>query len=247
MSKKIYAVGDIHGKYDLLDKALECLFETIQPEDTLVFLGDYIDRGKDSNKVLERMIDLKENRNNAIFLRGNHEQMMIDALKSNRDIGMWFDNGGYTTVKSYDKYRDFDIHNFRNIITKSHIEFVQNTVIEHGEENLYHFVHAGIIPEGIEWKMDNSGRYDARIWIRDEFIRNRQNLGKIVVFGHTPQITTYLPLVMPNKIGIDTGAVFGGKLSVIQLDSENKEKFALMQVDQNLSVTHQEIEIPTTY
>jgi len=212
----LYAIGDIHGQFDKLDQLLKGL--PLDPDDTLVFIGDYIDRGPDSSRVLQRLIELKVERPNTICLRGNHEQMMLDALghfqpqPGLRDLGpdlalMWFHNGADATLASYPEPAPRWSHR----IPDNHWEFVKATPIEHVTRR-YHFVHAGLRPAGYKW---TDSINDPRLWIRDPFLLSSQDFGKIVVFGHTPLQSV---LVQENKIGIDTGATFGGPLTAVAID-----------------------------
>ena len=203
-------------------------------DDTLLFVGDYIDRGENSCAVVEKMLELRDERGeNAIFLRGNHEQMLLDALDKSAppelsedgqfavfdDITLlWLQNGGADTLLSYGLQNPAE---WREAIPAAHIEFYRATRLEYITD-AYHFVHAGIALPNQRWEGMEHG-LDSRLWIREPFLASRADYdGRLVVFGHTPQLNGR-PLVMRNKIGIDTGAVFGGPLTAAALESNPSE------------------------
>ncbi|HCI29145.1 MAG TPA: metallophosphoesterase family protein [Fervidobacterium sp.] len=201
----IWAIGDIHGCL----KALEKLIDQISPtnDDKLIFLGDYVDRGPDSKEVVDFLCSLSKTVD-CTFLRGNHEQMLLDVLDSNEDTYRWIINGASYTWRSYG--------NMHSMLTyEEHMEFFRSTKYYHVEENVekangdtgrYLFVHAGVRPNVPVEKQDPQDL----VWIREEFILRQHNLGYIVIFGHTPLEDI---LVEKDKIGIDTGCVYGGKLT----------------------------------
>lgn len=214
----IAAIGDIHGELVKLDALLAQLDPRLKPDDLIVFIGDYIDRGPDSRGVIERVIELKESRF-VVALRGNHEQMMLDAYRYFHPVqgekrldfefaSMWFYNGAHQTLDSYPTSEG----SWTQRIPESHWKFVRSTEMEFVYRN-YHFVHAGVVPSNFKW----TEQVDPRLWIREGFLESKQDFGEIVVFGHTP-MKNGQPIFMPNKIGIDTGAVFGGPLTAILID-----------------------------
>ncbi|ACR79117.1 MULTISPECIES: metallophosphoesterase family protein [Kosmotoga] len=196
----IYAIGDIHGCLESLKK----LIEKINPSrtDMLIFVGDYIDRGPNSKGVVDFLIKLSRSRK-CIFIRGNHEQMLLDYLNGGKTRKLWHFNGMEYTINSYggiDK------------IPEKHIRFFEKTILFH-ETDEYVFVHAGVRP-GIPLNKQKDGDL---LWIRDEFIYAEWPVkDKVVIFGHTPVLQE--PLIMKDKIGIDTGCVYGGKLTALRLD-----------------------------
>ncbi|HPC24750.1 MAG TPA: metallophosphoesterase family protein [Fervidobacterium sp.] len=201
----IWAIGDVHGCLNSLEK----LIGQISPKDgdKLIFLGDYIDRGPDSKGTIDFLCSLSKTVD-CVFLRGNHEQMLLNVLDNNEDPYRWVINGARDTWRSYG--------NMQNILTyEEHMEFFRSTKYYHIEESVektngdiekYLFVHAGIRPNVPIERQDPQ----ELIWIREEFIFKRHNLDCIVVFGHTPLEDV---LVEKDKIGIDTGCVYGGKLT----------------------------------
>jgi serine/threonine protein phosphatase 1 len=190
----IAAVGDIHGRLDRLDRVLERL-----PEGrTLLFLGDYIDRGPESRGVLQRLIGLSQVRT-CVLLLGNHEEMMLDVLDdaypgAERD---WLRNGGEATLRSYGVP---SVRRLKEELPDEHRGFLR-ALREHWETEEYVFVHAGISAEGPQ-ATDRSTKLWTRIDPSEAF-----GYGKTVICGHTPYRS---PLRGPDWICIDTGC---GKLS----------------------------------
>jgi serine/threonine protein phosphatase 1 len=202
---KIFAIGDIHGCKYHLDRMMAML-DINSENDTLIFIGDYIDRGPDSKGVVDTLLDIKKRIKNAVFLKGNHEQMLLDCINRG-EKKPFMDNGGMKTLSSY------DTNEFFPMLPSSHIEFFNTLKTWHMTDG-YIFVHAGLRP-GIPLERQDT---EDLIWIREAFIHSPHNFGKIVVFGHTP-ISFSTPLIDKDKIGLDTGAVYGGKLTCIELTS----------------------------
>jgi len=200
--RKIFVIGDIHG---CLDK-LRALLDKI-PLDwdraLLIFLGDYVDRGPDSRGVIDLLLDLKkDHEGHVIFLQGNHEWMFSNYLK-NRHYALFLMNGGQETLDSY-RGADGKIE-----IPKSHRDFLDHLDLFYETED-YIFVHAGLRP-GVSISDQDP---EDLIWIRSPFIGSSYDWGKRVIFGHTSFL---LPLIEENKIGIDTGAVYGRTLTCLIL------------------------------
>lgn len=175
--------------------------------DLLIFIGDYIDRGPDPKGVVDMILDLKEEVDRVICLLGNHEQMFQNYYRYGRDLGLFLDNGGSSTLASYGIGRSRQDPSFR--IPDRHLRFYES-LLPYYETDDHIFVHAGLRP-GIPLADQDP---EDLIWIRFEFIRSAHDFGKRVVFGHTPFSA---PLVTSNKIGIDTGAVYGGSLTCLEL------------------------------
>jgi serine/threonine protein phosphatase 1 len=202
--ERIFAVGDIHGCFDKLVSLMKIIDIDLRRE-TLVFIGDYVDRGPHSREVVDYLIDLGRRESRVVFLKGNHEQMLQDYLSGSDRLGFLY-NGGGATLESYLKGGS---QTATHCIPPAHIEFFDNLCLHHETED-YIFVHGGLKPsvpldEQKEWDM---------LWIRDEFISSDFDFGKRVIFGHTPFRE---PLILDNKIGIDTGAVYGNKLTCVEL------------------------------
>jgi serine/threonine protein phosphatase 1 len=202
--ERIYAVGDIHGCYDKLLVLMEKMdidFES----DILVFLGDYIDRGPQSFEVVAYLADLKQRYANTIFLKGNHEEMLEKYL-SGEDRITYLVNGGQQTLESY---MNRPRPEGEPAIPSTHLEFFKSLRMYYETQN-YIFVHAGLKNKVPLEKQ----KTEDLLWIRRRFIESKYDYGKMVVFGHTP---LHEPLLLPNKIGIDTGAVYGNRLTCVRL------------------------------
>lgn len=202
--ERIFAIGDIHGCFDKLI-ALMDIIDVDLKKDTLVFIGDYIDRGTQSKEVVDYLIDLSRQAGKVVFLKGNHELMLEQYLAGTNKLG-FLANGGLATLDSYLNGGSSDA---TNPIPTTHLDFFGDLSIYY-ETDQYIFVHAGLKPnvpleEQNEWDM---------LWIREEFIYSDFDFGKRVIFGHTP---FQEPIVFDNKIGIDTGAVYGNKLTCVEL------------------------------
>jgi serine/threonine protein phosphatase 1 len=204
---KIFAIGDIHGCLDKLKELMDKLIIDRQ-SDTLVFIGDYIDRGKYSREVVDYLIGLKSDYKNIVFLQGNHEQMFMNYLDGVNE-GLYLGNGGRATLESYAISLFDNIAQRKAKIPEDHWNFFQS-LLPYYETDQYIFVHAGLREE-LPLKEQ---AIDDLLWIRFEFIANENDFGKTVVFGHTPMRDL---MVNTNKIGIDTGAVYGGKLTCVEL------------------------------
>jgi serine/threonine protein phosphatase 1 len=206
---KIYAIGDIHGCLDKLEAMMNRL--AIDAEhDTLVFIGDYIDRGPDSKGVVDFILDLKGKLKNVICLVGNHEQTFLNYYFHEQDGQIFYLNGGDATIASYGYIETPEGKKIN--IPDNHLEFFES-LLPYYETDDYIFAHAGIRP-GVPL---NKQSVDELTWIRYEFIRYHYDFGKIVIFGHTPVPE---PMIQPNKIGIDTGACYGGPLTCVILPEQ---------------------------
>lgn len=203
---KIFAIGDIHGCLDKLEVMMERI-DLNDEEDMLVFIGDYIDRGPDPKGVVDFVLELKSRLKNVVCLLGNHEQTFLNFYFHRRDSDLFYFNGGDTTIESYGLVETTEGKKIN--VPENHLEFFKS-LLPYYETDDYIFVHAGI-RSGIPMEKQS---VDDLTWIRHAFIRSFHDFGKIVVFGHTPLPD---PLVQPNKIGIDTGACYGGKLTCVVL------------------------------
>ena len=197
--KDICVVGDIHGEYRLLEKLINSISNTIK-DMQYVFVGDYIDRGPDSEGVLDFLMELNKSES-CVFLKGNHEQMCLDAHTDpyGQSFYHWCSNGGTQTLESFELNR----------IPDKYLEWMKGLETISATKD-YIFVHAGLRP-GIPY--DQQSIQD-KIWIRDLFLDSNYDWGKLVIHGHTPVNRID---VRPNRINIDTGAVFGGALTALVL------------------------------
>jgi serine/threonine protein phosphatase 1 len=200
----IFAIGDIHGCFQQLKDLLKKIPFNSQ-QDQLVFLGDYIDRGEHSFDVIRFLIQLKKRLPKTVFLRGNHEAM-LESFMAGENRHAYIVNGGQKTLDSYLSQGNVDL---LNPIPEDHWDFFHALELYY-ETDDYIFVHAGL-REGIP--LSEQEPYDL-LWMRDRFTQSTYDFGKRVVYGHT---NYKAPSVQQNKIGIDTGAVFGRQLTCIQL------------------------------
>ena len=214
--KRLIAIGDIHGEIDRLNNLLKKLNPTKQ--DRIVFLGDYIDRGKDSVAVIDRLLKLKE-QTNCNFLEGNHEQLFLKALStlSEEDVANCMLNGGAKTLQDYLLMKKDNFEKF-----KIHMKFFRSLEMIYIKD-FFVFVHAGINPFKTLTQQSN----EDLIWIRDEFINNKLKIAKWgykVIFGHT---VCNEPFVSDDKIGINTGCgVVENALLTAYICNENKFVFS---------------------
>ncbi len=207
-----YIFGDIHGCASSLAGLYGKLKRTLRREDILVFLGDYIDRGKDSCEVIQFLLDLAE-KHPAIFLKGNHESMLLNYLAGRDHQGLYFYNGGEYTLESY--RREYGVAS----IPDRHMEFFRALKLYYETDNFI-AVHAGLNPT-----IETVRRQDEEelLWIRERFYFADRQWEKTVVFGHTPVacLTGNMRQVYRdewrNIIGIDTGAVYGGVLTCLRM------------------------------
>jgi len=203
---RLFAIGDIHGCVD----ELAAMMSAIAPVkgDTVVFVGDYIDRGPCSRDVLDLMNELRGGEAEYVFLKGNHEDMMLSFLGLPGRYGDSFlFNGGAQTLSSYGVTDD----NFGYVenVPNDHVEFLKGLASSYLRPP-YLFVHAGILPT----RQLEEQSVEDMLWIRQDFIFHPHQLGATVVFGHTPMRAVMVDL--PYKLGIDTGLVYGGKLSCVE-------------------------------
>jgi serine/threonine protein phosphatase 1 len=224
--RRLYAIGDIHGRLDLLEGLLEQIFrdeaERGGPGE-LIFLGDLVDRGPDSAQVIDRLMALRAERPDVRFLLGNHEEVFLDALSGDAKALRLFSRiGGEETILSYGvcpqayAKADYDaVHRLlAEAVPAAHRQFLESfeNMIVAGD---YVFVHAGIRP-GIA--LADQRPADLR-WIRDEFLCARAPLEKLVVHGHT--ISEEIR-ELPHRIGLDSGAYRSGILTAMGFEGEKR-------------------------
>lgn len=227
---RVYAVGDIHGRADLLDRLLARLEADAgrrRPERVvMVFLGDYVDRGPDSRAVVERLMAGPPAAGALagaewLCLKGNHEQFMVRFLSEPSVGPAWLWNGGLATVQSYATIPDGqegDVAALQLLLSRAlppaHLRFLSRLPLLHVEGD-YVFVHAGIRP-GVA--LDDQDPTDL-MWIRDDFLFDPTPLEKVVVHGHT---VVPVPEIRPNRIDIDTGAYASGLLTALVLEGSER-------------------------
>ena len=224
--RKIYAVGDIHGELCMLHKALELIEDDGGPEASIVFLGDYTDRGPDSCKVLDLLIQGRDTGRNWIFLKGNHDRMFEWFLEtpSRGDPYLFFDLswlhdrlGGKNTLQSYGldfttRHRLSTLHSDAlKVVPKAHYIFLAGCQLSYETEDLF-FCHAGIRP-GVDLHAQNE---EDLLWIRAEFHAHLTSHPKMIVHGHSPVDE---PCHYGNRINLDSGAGYGGPLTAAVFES----------------------------
>jgi diadenosine tetraphosphatase ApaH/serine/threonine PP2A family protein phosphatase len=213
---RIYAIGDIHGRADLLREILERLDEDLRRRPIAyaveIFLGDYVDRGPDSKDVVD-LLAARMVRSHSVCLRGNHEELMESFLRDPAALDSWLKLGGLQTLISYgvapragETESSANIHQrFCGAFPRAHQLFLQclKPWVCCGD---YLFVHAGIRP-AVPFDQQTM---DDLLWIREEFLNSSLQYGKYIVHGHTPVAH---PDVRSNRINIDTGAWRSGTLT----------------------------------
>lgn len=200
-----FAIGDIHGCFEKLAKLVAaCTSAGAGRRIRFVFIGDYVDRGPDSSRVLEFLIErqLREE-NRFVCLKGNHDDMLMRAACEDRtdsDLMNWWANGGEQTLDSYGVNDPCDL-------PANHLAWLESLPMTFVDQQRI-FVHAGIRP-GIP--IQDQAKEDL-LWIREPFLTSEVDQGAFVVHGHTPTQST-LPELRPNRLNLDTGACFGGALT----------------------------------
>lgn len=224
---RVYAIGDIHGRADLLDRQHDLIEADVAagcPSSVhLIYLGDYVDRGPDSRGVIERLATGTREGVAVTHLRGNHEEMLLRFLKDPSIGPAWRQLGGMATLLSYDvdvgKILPKDgyqglLARFQEQLPPPHLKILtelKDSVVV-GD---YFFCHAGVRP-GIP--LEKQSRQDLT-WIRDEFLTATEDFGKVVVHGHTPVDE---PDFRRNRIDIDTGAYATGRLTCLVLEGSTR-------------------------
>jgi serine/threonine protein phosphatase 1 len=217
--ERVYAIGDVHGCLDRLVALHEMIAEDIATrpaeQTTLVHLGDYVDRGADSAQVIDWLINQPPVPADVfINLMGNHEHMMLAAVVGvdKEAPAQWLMNGGADSLMSWGISRAVPSAEWAGHIPLRHLMFLRDLAISH-RIGPYMFVHAGIRP-GVA--LESQTRQDM-LWIREPFLSSQVDHGAIIVHGHTPKRE---PIVQPNRIAIDTGAVLGGALTCVVLEAD---------------------------
>ncbi len=227
----LYAIGDIHGRADLLREMHRRIAADAAAhpaaDKMIVYLGDYVDRGPDSRGVIDILLDAPLDGFRTVFLKGNHEAFMLAFLDGDLDAGRgWLFNGGDAALGSYDVPFRYS-HGLEQTradlaaaLPASHRAFLDTLQLHHSAGD-YLFVHAGIRP-GVA--LADQDAHDL-LWIREEFLDSTADHGRIVVHGHSIERA---PVFRPNRIGIDTGAYATGRLTCLVLNGTER---AIIQTD----------------
>lgn len=226
---RVYAIGDIHGRADLLRflhrRIKEDAAEGASERKVLVYLGDYMDRGPQSREVIDILLNECPDGFETVFLKGNHEQLMLEFIAGDGYGGeVWLLNGGRATLQSYNVDTTEVLFGYGTMVETAedlktnlppqHLTFLQSLVPYHVEGD-YLFVHAGIRP-GI--RLEDQDERDL-LWIRGAFLFSPESHGRIVVHGHTIEPE---PDVQASRIGIDTGAYATGCLTCLVLEGRGR-------------------------
>ena len=216
-SPRTYAIGDVHGRLDLLRQAIEVISEHVGDRPfRVVLLGDYVDRGPDSRGVVEFLIDLQR-RWPVVCLKGNHEELMLQAVTDpgNRRLERWLEYGGDQTLRSYGLERDDDLA----AIPPEHLRWMASLPRTTGDKHRI-YVHAGLMPGTPAHRQKD----ETCLWIRERFLQARPgDFEAHVVHGHTPvwegKPDPATPELLEHRTNIDTGAFATGVLCVAVFDA----------------------------
>lgn len=225
-----YAVGDVHGRADLLKAVIHHAIADAMNHNALprfIFLGDICDRGPRSRQALDLVADVLGDFEGSVLLKSNHDDMFASALKSmdRREIGAWLSRGGMQTLASYcpsDLNGAFEVVRTFHL---DHLRMIDDAVSMYVEDGVV-FAHAGINPQA---RIEQQDDHDL-MWIRDAFLEHVGHLGAIVVHGHT--VVGDLPVATENRISIDTGAHKSGRLTVAAI---HNGEFRFFQTDGSAS------------
>ena len=224
--QRVYCIGDIHGRADLLQQIHEKILSDsagFNGEKTIVYLGDYVDRGEQSCQVIDLLVTDPLPDFEAVYLQGNHEQIMLAFIEHPEATASWLSFGGREALNSYGiplahipgRHEVLALaKRLDKALPDSHREFLQ-TGLNSWQCGSYYFVHAGIRPGlALERQLPED-----QLWIRDEFLNSKKDHGAIIVHGHsiTPE-----PQFLPNRIGIDTGAYSSGVLTCLILEGNDQ-------------------------
>lgn len=220
----VVAVGDLHGQLELLEtlwlRIADLARQSTCRHRTLVFVGDYVDRGPHSAELVDRLLDGFDGFE-TVFLKGNHDETLLQFLLDPSVGEVWRNFGGLETLRSYGVSHDparswADTRNALALaMPQAHINFFKNLKLHHLAGD-YLFVHAGLRPHV---RLEDQSAQDL-LWIREEFLDSSSDFGRVVVHGHTPARE---PEVRHNRIGIDTGAYMSGKLTALVLEGRERQ------------------------
>ena len=234
--RRVYAIGDIHGCDAQLANLYEIIAEDLarRPIDqsVLLHIGDYVDRGADTAGVLRRLLHGSPIAGMAVVnLVGNHDETMLHALSGDRPAATdWLFAGGRPALESYGIDPNSPRESWPENVPSEHLDFLRNLSLTHREGG-YFFVHGGIRP-GVP--LEQQAREDL-LRMRQPFLYSELDFGAVVVHGHTP---VKEPVVRHNRVAIDTGAVFGGKMTCLVLEGETLGFLTAEPVGEPVSIVH---------
>ncbi len=229
-----FVIGDIHGGLKALKEILSKI--NLITDDQLIFLGDYVDGWSESPQVIDFLTELN-NQYKCIFIRGNHDDLLLDYLKTNTYNDEWFKHGGQSTVDAYKKLNSQQI--------EQHISFFENLKDYHIDDENRLFIHAGFSNlKGVEFEFFKPLFYwDRTLWetalslnpnlsVDDDFYPSRFKLYKEIYIGHTPvtKINETTPINKACVWNIDTGAAFKGPLTILNVETKQYWQSAPLNV-----------------
>jgi serine/threonine protein phosphatase 1 len=216
----IFAIGDIHGSLRKLRSLIgRCERYAGGQLTTFIFLGDYIDRGPESAGVISYVIDLQARLpERVIALKGNHEAIALDVVDGATPADHWLGQGGIETLRSYGVRSAGELPG-------AHVKWLRSLPLSYDDSRRF-FVHAGIDPD----RPFDAQRDTDLFWIREPFLSDRRDHGRLIVHGHTP-INGRKPDLQSNRLNIDTGAVFGGPLTAAVFCEAEIKPIAFVQAD----------------
>lgn len=221
---RTFVIGDIHGALKAVNQIIKKA--NITSKDTLIFLGDYVDGWSESPQVLDFFIELNKT-HNCIFLRGNHDELVLHWLQNNHDNPQWFNHGGESTILAYQSVTD--------TVKERHIDFLLSLKNYHIDDQQRLFVHAGFtnmkgvtfehFPRLLYWDRtlwETALSLDTSIEINSVLYPKRFKNYSEIFIGHTPvtQIEKTIPINKANIWNIDTGAAFKGPLTIMDIDTK---------------------------
>lgn len=215
-----YAIGDVHGVLQKLQRLVaRCEEHAGGAPRKYVFLGDYIDRGPQSADVVRFLRDLQAKMPaQAVTLMGNHEAMLVAVVDGAMPAEDWLWQGGAATLRSYGVADAEEL-------PSDHIEWLRSLTFTHDDGRRF-FAHAGVNPRS---PLDAQDPFDL-IWIREPFLTDRRDYGRLIVHGHTPLLSG-VPDLQSNRLNLDTGAVFGGPLTAAVFSDEATAPLAFLTSD----------------
>jgi serine/threonine protein phosphatase 1 len=216
----IYAIGDIHGSLNKLESLmLRCENHAAGRPMTLVFLGDYIDRGPQSSGVIACLIDLQSRHGDRVVtLMGNHEAMALAVVDGDSPAELWLTQGGSATLESYGVTRPSEL-------PPAHVDWLRALRLSYDDGRRF-FVHAGVDPA----KPLDAQDGDDLLWIREPFLSHRGDYGRLIVHGHTP-VMNGMPELRGNRLNLDTAAVYGGPLTAAVFEEERTVPVGFLQAE----------------
>jgi serine/threonine protein phosphatase 1 len=215
-----YTIGDIHGHLDKLTELVRgCNDDAAGHSMRFVFLGDYVDRGPDSQGAVQFLLDIQRaHPGRDVFLKGNHEDLLVAAADSEFFEERWLSNGGNETLESYRLTRAADL-------PVDHVNWLRR-LPPFFDDGYRFFVHAGVHPDRPLNRQDE----DDLLWIRNPFLTSEKDYGRLIVHGHSP-VTGGHPDLRANRLNLDTGAAFGGPLTAAVFDSDETSPKRFLKVD----------------